>query len=391
MNLRLPSRPDLADWTAAGLRRRRPLRGACMPPRVRIDGRELLGFHSNDYLGLAADPRPAAAAAAAARTHGCGATASALLGGHTDLHESLELALARHLGRDRALLFAAGYLANLAVVTALAGPGDEVWQDRENHASLIDAALLSGARLRRYRRSDGPRPSPSVAARLICSDAVFSMSGEVAPISTLADRAREGGAALLIDDAHGFGVNGPLGAGTVAAQGLGQADVPLVVVTFGKALGAGGAAVVGAAELIERVLQFGRSGTYTTALAPPLVAAASTGLDLVALEPWRRERLQANVRRFREQATACGLPTVEEAEGPIQPIVLGDGQRALTWSQRLVDEGFFVPAVRPPTVPRGRALLRVSLSAVHTPDDVSGLCAALALIARTEAGASARV
>src|SRR5262245_58612897 len=371
--------------------------------RVRIDGREVVAFCSNDYLGLADHPRVTEAFIAAARRWGAGSGAAHLVSGHCREHRLLEEALAELTGRPRALLFSTGYMANLAVLGALVGRGDRVLEDRLNHASLIDAGLASGARFARYAHCDaaaleerlttglrGTAPADSatsrnptrVAARgagrtMVATDGVFSMDGDVAPLAALAQVCRAHGAWLMVDDAHGFGVLGASGGGSLEDAALDAADVPILMCTLGKALGVFGAFVAGSEALVETLIQRGRTYIYTTALPPAIAAAVRAALAVQADECWRRERVLKHAARFRAAATALGLSLLP-SQTPIQPILAGSETAALAASAALLDAGVWVPAIRPPTVPAGRSRLRVSFSAAHSDEDVDRLLAALA-------------
>jgi 8-amino-7-oxononanoate synthase len=346
-----------------------------------VAGRTLVDFSSNDYLGLAHHPALAAAMSACAAGSGAGSAASHLVSGHGIEHERLEAELAAFTGRERALLFSSGYLANLAALGAFAGRGERVLLDRLSHASLIDGALLSGAAVRRYAHADARAAARLVAAAaadtaVIATDGVFSMDGDTAPLPELARLAREHAAWLLVDDAHGLGVLGSGGRGTLEEYGLGPDAVPLLMGTLGKAFGSFGAFIAGETALIEFLLQKARSYIYTTALPQPVAAATRAALALAQRESWRRERVLALTARFRRQATAAGVPLGASAT-PIQPVVLGSARAALTAQRELEAAGFWVVAIRPPTVPRGAARLRVTLSAAHTEADVDALAGAL--------------
>lgn len=379
----------LAD---AGLgRRRRVVETAGPGHRVTVDGRPCIDFCSNDYLGLAGDERIAAALRAGARAWGAGAGAAHLVTGHTRAHHDLEAALAAFVNRPRALLFSTGYMANLGVVTALAGRGDFVAEDRLNHASLIDAARLSGARVRRYAHADAAAAEARLAAadgrrRLVLTDGVFSMDGDRAPLAELARVAAAAEAILVVDDAHGLGVLGPDGGGSVAAAGLTPAEVPVLIGTLGKAFGTFGAFVAGGETLIETLVHRARTYVYTTAPPPPVAAATTRALEIAATESWRRERLAAHVTRFRRGAREAGL-RLADSDTPIQPVIVGASDTALGASAALMDRGYWVSAIRPPTVPRGTARLRVTLSAAHDEADVDGLLVALADIPALRAAA----
>lgn len=346
-----------------------------------IGGRRLTGFASNDYLGLAAHPELIEALGRAARQWGVGAGAAHLLGGHREVHAALEADLAHWTGRDKALLFSTGYLANLGALQALLQPGDLCVQDKLNHACLLDGARLSGATLRRYRHGDVAAAerqldSDPAAAALLATDGVFSMDGDVAPLSALAAACRTHGAVLMVDDAHGIGVLGPEGAGSLAEAGLGQDQAPVLMATLGKALGVAGAFVAGPAALIDGLVQFARPHVYTTAPPPALAAATRVAVRLAREEGWRRERLAAHVAQFREGAARRGL-TLADSRTPIQPVLVGASDAALAAAQALEAAGFFVPAIRPPTVPAGTARLRVTLTAAHAADEVERLLDAL--------------
>ncbi|MCG6116945.1 MAG: 8-amino-7-oxononanoate synthase [Aquimonas sp.] len=353
--------------------------------RVWIDGRELLNFSSNDYLGLAQHLTPTAALQESAAWHGVGATASHLVCGHHAEHAALEAELADFVGYPRALLFGSGYLANLAVLQTLLGRGDVCVQDRLNHACLLDGARLAGCELKRYPHADAEaalrqlRSRPEAAA-LLATDGVFSMDGDSAPLRDLALIARAENALLYVDDAHGFGVIGPSGRGSVAAAGLGAKQVPLLMLTLGKALGAYGAAVCGPAEIIDALAESARPYVYTTALPPAVAAAARANLRLLREEPWRRYHLAGLIARFSRGARRLRLPVIESST-PIQPLLLGDEARTLAAAAALEARGLLVGAIRPPTVPEGQSRLRITLSAAHTEADVDRLLEALAELA----------
>lgn len=346
-----------------------------------VGGRRLTGFASNDYLGLAAHPELIEALGRAARQWGVGAGAAHLLGGHREVHAALEADLTDWTGRDKALLFSTGYLANLGALQALLQPGDLCVQDKLNHACLLDGARLSGATLRRYRHGDVAAAerqldSNPAAAALLATDGVFSMDGDVAPLPALAAVCAAHGAVLMVDDAHGIGVLGPNGAGSLAEAGIGQDRAPVLMATLGKALGVAGAFVAGPAALIDGLVQFARPHVYTTAQPPALAAATRVAVRLAREEGWRRERLAGLVAHFRDGAARRGL-TLADSRTPIQPVRVGASDAALAAAQALEAAGFFVPAIRPPTVPAGTARLRVTLTAAHTADEVERLLDAL--------------
>jgi 8-amino-7-oxononanoate synthase len=375
----------LGALDAQAQRRQRTLIEAYPVPgtgtRVQVAGRVLVNFCSNDYLGLAQHPKLVEAQCAAAREFGAGSGAAHLISGHSLLHQRLEAELAEFTGRERALLFSTGYMANLGVLSALATRGEVLLEDRLNHASLIDGAALSGARLVRYAHADAHAAAARVQdfpeTSLIASDGVFSMDGDLAPVRELAALARQQQAWLLIDDAHGLGVLGEHGGGVLELAGLSSADVPLLIGTLGKAFGSFGAFVAGDASLIDYLLQRARSYIYTTALPPAVAAASSAALALIRSEGWRRTRLATLIERFRSGATRLGF-TLAVSATPIQPLLVGGAAETLALSAALRAAGFWVAAIRPPTVPAGSARLRITLSAAHQEADIDALLAALA-------------
>jgi 8-amino-7-oxononanoate synthase len=370
----------LAARRAEHLYRHRPLLQSPQGPEVIVDGQPLLAFCNNDYMGLANHPEVIAAWKAGAERWGVGGGASHLVIGHSTPHHELEEALADLTGRPRALLFSNGYMANLGAVTALVGQGDTVLEDRLNHASLLDAGLLSGARFSRYLHNDpdslGSRLEKAVGDTLVVTDGVFSMDGDIADLPALANVAKAKGAWLMVDDAHGFGPLGANGAGIVEHFGLSLEDVPVLVGTLGKSFGTAGAFVAGSEELIETLIQFARPYIYTTSQPPALACATLKSLELLRTEHWRREHLTALIKQFRTGAQALGLQLMDSFT-PIQPILIGDSGRALRLSQLLRERGLMVTAIRPPTVPAGGARLRVTLSAAHSEAQVQLLLSAL--------------
>lgn len=372
---------DLARRRADGLYRSRLKLESPQGTEVIVAGRRLMNFCSNDYLGLATHPEIIRAWQRGAERYGVGSGASHLICGHMAPHHALEEELAEFTGRPRALLFATGYQANLGVVTALTGRGEWVLEDRLNHASLLDGARLAGARLKRYPHRDSKVLEALLAAQPQCSmiatDGVFSMDGDLAPLPELAVLARRHGCWLYVDDAHGFGVLGEQGAGTLEYFGLGQEQVPILMATLGKALGVFGAFVAGGEDLIETLIQKARTYVYTTALPPAVAEAVRASLVLVQRESWRRERLKMLIDRFRVGAKALGLPLLP-SETPIQPLLLGTSQRALEVSRKLWDQGCWVAAIRPPTVPVGTARLRIVLTSSHSEAQIDRLLEVLA-------------
>lgn len=379
MSFDLQSR--LAERRAAHLYRQRPLLDSPQGPEVVVDGQPLLAFCSNDYLGLANHPEVIRALQRGAEQWGVGGGASHLVIGHSGPHHALEEALAEFTGRPRALLFSTGYMANLAAVTALVGQGDTVLEDRLNHASLLDAGLLSGARFSRYLHNDAAslasRLEKATGNTLVVTDGVFSMDGDLADLPNLCTVAKAKGAWVMVDDAHGFGPLGANGGGIVEQFGLGLDDVQVLVGTLGKAFGTAGAFVAGSEELIETLIQFARPYIYTTSQPPAVACATLKSLELLRSEGWRREHLAHLIARFREGAEAIGL-VLMDSPTPIQPILIGDSERAMKLSALLKARGILVGAIRPPTVPAGSARLRVTLSAAHSEAQLERLLEALA-------------
>jgi 8-amino-7-oxononanoate synthase len=385
---RQPLEPALEEIERQHLRRRRATVDAypekSSHTQVIVAGRRLVDFSSNDYLGLAAHPALAAAMAECAPRCGAGSGASHLISGHGREHAALEEELAAFIGRPRALLFSTGYMANLGVVTALAGRGESVLLDRLSHASLIDAGLLSGARLRRFPHCDAAAARRLLAestpqTTLVATDGVFSMDGDVAPLEALSEAARAHDAWLVVDDAHGIGVLGANGRGAVEIAGLNCDQVPVLVGTLGKAFGSFGAFVAGAEDLIELLIQRARSYVYTTALPQPVAAATRAALRVAREESWRRQRVLALTARFRAAAQQAGVPLADSAT-PIQPIPLGSSQAALAAQHALREAGFWVVAIRSPTVPAGAERLRITLTAGHEESQVDALVEALSRI-----------
>lgn len=370
----------------------RPETGAWM----NVDGRSLLAFCSNDYLGLATEPALVEAACAGARRYGVGAGASPMVSGYSAANAALEAELAAFVQLPAALYFYAGYATNASIIPALVGEGDAIFSDALNHACLIDGARLSKARIRRYAHADLGGLAEALAAsperrKLVISDAVFSMDGDVADIPTLLSLCERHDALLLLDDAHGLGVRGPQGRGSLAAAGLcGPASSPrvLYMATLGKALGVAGAFVAGPPALVEWLLQKTRSYTFATAAPALLAEALRASLQCVARDDWRRERLAQLIRRLRERLSPAASPAVAAAgwhlldsDTPIQPVIIGGNAQALAVMAGLREQGFWVPAIRPPTVAEGTARLRIALSAAHTVQDVDRLADALQTLA----------
>lgn len=366
-----------------GLLRQRKILESPQSTHVTMDGRDYLAFCSNDYLGLANHLDLIESASKGARRYGVGASASHLINGHSSAHHVLEEALAEFTGFPQALLFSTGYMANIGVVTALVGREDAIFADKLNHASLNDAALLSRAEFIRYPHADLARleqqlSSSNARRKLVISDAVFSMEGDIAPISELVAVCEKHQALLLLDDAHGFGVLGRQGRGSLFLPDCTPIHSPNIIymATLGKAAGVFGAFVAAQAQVIETLIQSARSYIYTTATPPLLAQALMTSLKLIQQDEWRRNALTQNIVRLREALQSLPWKLLPSST-PIQPLLIGESTVAVCISQRLRERGILVPAIRPPTVPPNTARLRISLSAAHQPHDV--LCLAEAL------------
>lgn len=382
MNIETRLQQELKALAAQGLTRRRRLLDSPCGTRALVDGREMLAFASNDYLGLAAHPAIAQAMADGALRWGAGSGASHLVSGHLAPHEALEAQLAGFTGFPRALTFSTGYLANLAVTPTLAsGRDDAIFADKLNHASLIDAVQLSRGQSHRYPHNDMAALERLLAksearTKVIVTDAVFSMDGDLAPLPELLELAERFDAWLVVDDAHGFGVLGPQGRGSLAHFGLPAHPRVLLMGTLGKAAGVGGAFVAGSDIAIEYLLQKARSYIFTTAQPPAVVCALARSLELIAAGDDLRTHLQALIRQL--QQGLQGLPwTLLPSQTSIQPLIVGDNEATLALSKSLWDQGIWVGAIRPPTVPAGTARLRISLSAAHSHEDVARLVDAL--------------
>ncbi len=360
-------------------RRRRVLESA-QQAHIQCNGRELLNFCSNDYLGLAQHPKLVSAARQAMEQYGFGSGASHLVIGHSRVHHELEERLADWVGCRRALLFSTGYMANVGVISALLERGDTVLEDKLNHASLLDGAQLSRARFQRYQHNDldslRQRLEQKQGPALVVTDSVFSMDGDIAPLPEISDLCRERDAWLMVDDAHGLGVLGG-GHGCLAEYDLSSDQVPIYMGTLGKALGSFGAFVAGSEDLIEFLIQSARSYIYTTAMPPSVAAATLASLELLESEHWRVEKLQQLIARFKQGAAERQLPMMP-SDTAIQPLLLHDSELALQVSESLMDQGLLVGAIRPPTVPVNSARLRITLSADHSEGDIDRLLNALA-------------
>ncbi len=354
-------------------------------PVMFIDGKECLNFCSNDYLGLANHPEIITSFKTAADVYGVGSGASHLINGHSKEHQKLEDAIAEFTGRDNALLFSNGYMANMGVINALLNRGDLLFQDRLNHASLIDAGLLSKAKMQRYQHNDMnhllklyAKISEEDKSRnsMLVTDGVFSMDGDEAAIRELSNLSKKHQAWLMVDDAHGFGVLGETGAGLLQQENLSQDDIPILMATLGKACGTSGAFVAGSHDLIEYLKQTARTFIYTTALPSSIAAATLTSLKIIQNDTWRREHLRALISRFKSGAEQLEIQLMP-SNTAIQPIVVGSTAKAVELSNALEDQNILVTAIRPPTVPDGSSRLRVTFSANHTFDHVDMLLSAL--------------
>ncbi len=375
-------RAELDQRKADGLYRRRRITEGPQSVIQQVDGRQLLSFCSNDYLGLANHPDIKSALIETVKNSGVGSGAAHLITGHSNWHERCEEKLAEFTGRDRALLFSTGYMANLAIASALLNKNDIIIEDKLNHASLIDAARLSDAEFKRYAHADLKQlegrlqQSKAYRRRLLMTDGVFSMDGDCADLDGLSQLSEQYDAWLMVDDAHGFGVLGNRGAGLLEAQAKTQQQVPILMATLGKAAGCYGAFVAGSEVLIETLIQSARSYIYTTATPPALAAATMKSLEIIETESWRREKLAELISYFRQQMAAVDLELMP-SETAIQPILVGDNHRALEISELLLTQGILVTAIRPPTVPVGTARLRVTLSAEHDKQHIDRLVRAL--------------
>jgi 8-amino-7-oxononanoate synthase len=367
---------ELADLEAQALRRRLQVVEEVLPGgKVRVAGQVLLNLSSNDYLGLAQDPRLIAAAQAAAARWGVGAGASRLVVGHLGLHEEVETALAAFKGTEAAVIFSTGYMANVGVIAALMGPGDVIFSDRLNHASIMDGIKLSGAALQRFPHRDLNRlekvlqQAPAGKRRLLITDSVFSVDGDLAPLRDLVELKERYGAWLMIDEAHATGVLGPGGAGLAQALGL-TARIDIHMGTFSKALGSLGGYIAGDRRLIDYLHNRARSFIYSTALPPPVLGAIRAALRIVREEPERRINLLENAAKFRRGLQAAGFDTLG-SETQIIPVLVGKNEPTLKFAAALRERGLMAVALRPPTVPPGQARVRFSLSAAHGAEDLA--------------------
>jgi 8-amino-7-oxononanoate synthase len=376
----------LLQRRSEGLYRSRRVVSTPQQPELVVDGKRVIAFCSNDYLGLANHPDVIAAMHRGAADYGVGSGAAHLITGHSSSHHRLEEALAAFTARPRALLFSTGYMANLGVISALLKPGDRLFEDRLNHASLVDAGQLTRAKMMRYQHADTESLGIQLARggegqALIATDGVFSMDGDLAPLPSMVEHARRHQAWVMVDDAHGLGVLGDEGGGILSHYDLDSHDVPILMGTLGKALGTYGAFVAGSEALIETLIQYARSYIYTTAPPAALAEATLVSLGLVRQESWRRERLRELIARFRRSVQQIGLSLMDSMT-PIQPILAGSSEQAVAWSRHLEQQGVLVSAIRPPTVPEGSARLRITFSANHTDQQLARLLDALSSLPR---------
>ncbi len=341
-----------------------------------IDDETVVNFCSNDYLGLAKNETVVMAFKNAVDIYGVGSGSAHLICGHSKAHHLLEEELAEFTQRERALLFSTGYMANVGTINALAGKGDYVFEDKLNHASLLDGGLSSGATFKRYSHADVTRLEQllnnSSGQKLVVTDGVFSMDGDVAPLLKLVNLTQKNSALLMVDDAHGFGVLGKTGGGLIEQLNLNANDVPILMGTLGKAFGTFGAFIAGSETLIETLIQTARTYIYTTALPPAIAEATRASLKIIIQETWRREKLQSLITQFKTGAAQLNLPLMP-SDSPIQPMLIGDSFHATKMSEQLLEAGFLVSAIRPPTVPKNKARLRITFSASHKSEDVSRL------------------
>lgn len=391
MSLDVNLTKELQKKRSENLYRVRVVRSSEQNSSIQLGDHQYLNFCSNDYLGLSNHPEIIAAAKQGLDKYGLGSGGSALITGYTDIHRELEVALAEFTGRSRALLFSSGYAANIGVLSALVKKNDNLFMDKLCHASLIDGAKLSGAKLRRYKHLDTQKLKELLNTstrgldneKWIISESLFSMDGDLAPLKEISKLCQKD-TTMYVDDAHGFGVYGENGAGSLSAANLSEEQVPVMIATFGKAFGAVGAFVAGSEALIESLIQNARSYVYTTAFPPAQAAAIVKSLKLVKTENWRREKLFNLIGEFRHKATKRGIPLYENAFGPIQPIFIGDSEKAVNAGKRLADRAIKVSAIRAPTVAKNSARLRITFSAAHEESQVDSLVEALSEVLTNE-------
>jgi len=373
----------LAQQRQQGLYRQRHAMAQHDGNKLVMNGVRYINFASNDYLGLATDPRIIKAFKEGADRYGVGSGASQLITGYSVAHQALEERIADFLKQPRALLFSSGYMANLGAITTLLSRNDHILLDRRSHASLVDAAILSRAKLSRYRTSDVSKLAEQLntPSTMIASDSVFSMDGDIAPLSALVSLSKQKQSMVLIDDAHGFGVLGDNGRGCLEHCNINNHDIDIYVGTLGKACGTSGAFVCGSEELIETLIQKSRSLIYTTAPPPAIAHATLTSIDIIEKEGWRRQHINNLVKHFRAGAQQLGLQLTDSATA-IQTVIIGNNSAAVNASKQLKSQGLYVAAIRPPTVPKDTARLRITLCSHHSEADVDQLLTALEELAR---------
>lgn len=381
MNLNEKLKSDLDDKKSKHLYRTRKVIESAQSVEPVINGNKVLSFCSNDYLGLANSPEVVKCFKKAADHYGVGSGSAHLVSGHSLEHHALEEELADFMGTERALLFSTGYMANIGVVSALCDRHSEIFEDKLNHASLLDAALLSRAKRTRYPHLETNNlqqrlNDSEVSHKFIISDGVFSMDGDLAPLDELVNLSKESNAILMIDDAHGIGVLGNKGKGIVEHFGLDNNEVHIIVGTLGKAFGTAGAFVAGSEALIETLIQKSRSYIFTTAMPSAVAAATRKSLSIVTEEVWRREKLQSLIAQFRTGASELGYELINSIS-PIQPLIIGSSEKALAFSEKLLEKNILISAIRPPTVAEGTARLRVTFCATHTEAHVEKLLSVL--------------
>lgn len=378
MSLRDELRADAAVREAAHLRRQRSVHGTRAGVYAVVDGRRLLNFSSNDYLGFAQHPEVIAAFGKAAADYGVGSAGSALVSGYFSTHQALERQAAETFGYDACLYVSSGYLANIGILQTLLGGQSACVQDKLNHACLLDGARFSGATLKRYAHADTDaaenlcRAAAGSSRRLLVSDGVFSMDGDAADLPALSRIACRHDATLMVDDAHGVGVLGATGLGSLQAADLKATDVPILVVPAGKALGGQGALILSNPDVIRHLVETARPYLFSTAPAPAMAAALSESLRLLRTTPEHHARLSANITRFTRLAGEAGLPLLP-SRSAIQPLLAGSNTRALRLAELLREQGFWLSAIRPPSVPQGKARLRITLTALHTAGQIGHL------------------
>ncbi len=344
---------------------------------MQIDGKNIISFCSNDYLGLANHPQLKQAAIDGINAFGVGSGSAHLVNGHSTAHHQLEEELAEFTGYPRAILFSTGYMANIGICQALVGKGDYVFEDRLNHASLLDGGLISGARLQRYLHNDVSSlekkiKSDTDAEQLVLTDGVFSMDGDIAEIPALAALCQSSKSWLMVDDAHGFGTLGETGKGCLQHYSLTNKDVPIYMATLGKAMGTAGAFIAGSEDLVETIIQQARSYIYTTAMPAAIAQATRCSLKIIQNEPEHLNSLNNNIAYFRQCCEQSAVD-IENSQTAIQPLLIGDDKKAVSISEQLFEKGFLVTAIRPPTVPEGTSRLRITLSAKHSSNHIDQL------------------